>query len=419
MKATRPTLVLIPLLALLAPCAAANAGKLSARQIDRLVQAAIEAGPTERFALAEQLGPQDVLTDRQVERWKKKLLELTRKGRKADLKGTNYLYDEKNKVGKYLVSSKSGKNLVLGLHGGGAGAGDAGSAQSAFGGTLAKTGSITLFPEVLKKTEHGWGEEQTERFVLELIEAVKRTRKVDTNRIYLTGHSMGGYGTWTIGARNADLFAGLAAFAGAPTPILDPSDPQRRTVIDIEEGILPNLRNLPISIYQSLDDRNVPPFSNLFAAGALARLQQEHGAFQHRWELVEDRGHGFPKDGPGPGIEWAMSHTRNPRPTAILWQPVRPWKRMFYWLYWREPVLGGVVSARVHDNRVAIACDSQVEGMSILVDERLFDLKTKITVTLNGEVQFDDKVSPTLSTMVLTAAERNDPELLFTARIDL
>ena len=40
---------------------------------------------------------------------------------------------------------------------------------------------------------------------------------VDPKRIYLTGHSMGGYGTWTLGAIHADLFAGLAAFAGAPS----------------------------------------------------------------------------------------------------------------------------------------------------------------------------------------------------------
>ena len=46
---------------------------------------------------------------------------------------------------------------------------------------------------------------------------------VDTDRIYLTGLSMGGYGTWVVGAHHVDLFAGLAATAGAPTPVSGPS----------------------------------------------------------------------------------------------------------------------------------------------------------------------------------------------------
>ena len=46
-------------------------------------------------------------------------------------------------------------------------------------------------PEVLEKTEAAWGDEDTEKFVLELIEGMKRTLKIDTNHIYLGGHSMG------------------------------------------------------------------------------------------------------------------------------------------------------------------------------------------------------------------------------------
>ena len=415
---TRKILSLLICFTVLAPLG--RGGELSKRELDKLVESYFEVSHEERRVLEQKLGDQDVVAPKKVQEWRKKLLKLARQGPKSPLSGTNYLYDEKRKVGKYLVQGKKGKALVLGLHGGGAGAGDAGSAMSALGGTLGKLNAVSVYPEVLRKTEYGWGEEDTERFVLELIETIKRTRKIDTNQIYLTGHSMGGYGTWTIGARHADLFAGLAAFAGAATPVLAPDDPQRETVIGIEDGVLPNLHNLPIFFYQSLDDQNVPPWSNLFLSRELPRLEQEHGGYEHLFEQVEDRGHRMPAKGPGPGLAWAMSHQRNPRPKKIIWQPVRSWKRMFYWLWWEDPALHATLIAEVtKPNTVEITCDQEVDGLSILVDERLFDLKQEIEVHVNGEERFRGKVQDTLSTLLRTAAERNDVEMLFRARIDL
>ena len=42
--------------------------------------------------------------------------------------------------------------------------------------------------------------------------------RVDRGRIYLTGLSLGGGGTWRYGAKNADLFAAIAPLAGAQSP---------------------------------------------------------------------------------------------------------------------------------------------------------------------------------------------------------
>lgn len=181
-----------------------------------------------------------------------------------------------------------------------------------------------------EKTERGWTDPPaTERFVLDLIEAAKRALKLDPNRICLTGHSMGGYGTWTLGAIHADVFGGLAAFAGAPSCTRTAPD---QPFSGVEEGILPNLRNLRLFVYQSLDDRNVPPESNEYAVPQLDLLEKDDpSGWPHRYERVEGRGHGFPEKGPVPGLAWAAEHPRNPRPFKIVWQPVRSWKRQFYW----------------------------------------------------------------------------------------
>ncbi|RUA08633.1 MAG: alpha/beta hydrolase [Flavobacteriia bacterium] len=55
---------------------------------------------------------------------------------------------------------------------------------------------------------------------LEVLNDAKRIYKPDENRIYLTGHSMGGHGTWYLGATYPDKFASIAPCAGYPDLIL-------------------------------------------------------------------------------------------------------------------------------------------------------------------------------------------------------
>ncbi|HTF29248.1 MAG TPA: prolyl oligopeptidase family serine peptidase, partial [Flavitalea sp.] len=52
---------------------------------------------------------------------------------------------------------------------------------------------------------------------LEVLELAKTRFKPDPKRIYLTGHSMGGHGTWFLGATYPDKWAGIAPCAGYPT----------------------------------------------------------------------------------------------------------------------------------------------------------------------------------------------------------
>ncbi len=51
-----------------------------------------------------------------------------------------------------------------------------------------------------------------------LIDEIEEKYKVDKRRIYLTGLSMGGYGTWTLGAYTPDRFAALLPICGGGNP---------------------------------------------------------------------------------------------------------------------------------------------------------------------------------------------------------
>jgi hypothetical protein len=344
------------------------------------------------------------------------VLAVARKaGPRLELTGSNFFYEGKR--GKYIASIGAGKTLFLGLHGGGVGAGDAESAASAMAGGKWSW----IYPEVLEKTERGWTTSGTEEFVLELVEAAKRTGRVDPDRVYVTGHSMGGYGAWTLGAHHADVFAGVAAYAGAPAPILrSTEDP---TVVAIEEGVLPSYFVLPLHVYQSLDDLNVPPAANQFATKALGEWKKRFpGGFDFRYVEVNGRGHGPPEEGYQPSLRWVAEHARTPRPKRFLWQPVLLWKRQMFWASWERPEErallefaapgGNVVEVTVHEG------SPDVTGLSVLLGEPLVDLSKEVVVRVNGVERFRGVVPRTLSTLLLTVP-RNDPALLYDARVDL
>jgi predicted peptidase len=54
--------------------------------------------------------------------------------------------------------------------------------------------------------------------VADLIQYVALRYHVDRNRIYLVGHSMGGYGTWDTAAAHPDLFAAIVPISGGGDP---------------------------------------------------------------------------------------------------------------------------------------------------------------------------------------------------------
>jgi predicted peptidase len=59
--------------------------------------------------------------------------------------------------------------------------------------------------------DHGRWEEAV---LLALLDDLQARHRVDTNRVYLTGLSMGGFGTWALGAKHPERFAAIAPICG-------------------------------------------------------------------------------------------------------------------------------------------------------------------------------------------------------------
>jgi len=396
---------------------------LAAPDLDDLAAEYLAAKGARRHEILKEIAPADEIEAADVEKWKDKLVKWGRKqGPKLRKRGTNYLYDKKTKRGKYIVGGSGGGRggLVIALHGGGEGQGDAGGAASTFGGIASKFRCVMIAPEVLEKTERGWTTSGTEEFVLELIDAAKRTwRRIPHDRIYMVGHSMGGYGSWTVGARHADLFAGLGPYAGGPTPYTVDGKPYSE-VVGIEEGVLPNLRNVALHVYQSLDDPQVPPAPNIFANKRILELKKEFGGYDYRYVEVDKRGHGAPPGGHVKGFEWLYRFERNARPKYVRWQPVHAWKRMFYWLWWDRPQAGVTIEAKIEKpNEIRIDLGGfDRTGFRLFLDSELVDLDEEVVVREGTQEVFRGKVKRRLSTLLICAGEKYDAGMLFESRID-
>ena len=76
--------------------------------------------------------------------------------------------------------------------------------------------------------------------MLRVIKEVRRDYKIDPDRIYMTGHSMGAEGTWLIGLKYPHLFAAIAPMSG-------------RAPLDL----IKNAQFLPVYLAHGAKDRQV------------------------------------------------------------------------------------------------------------------------------------------------------------------
>ncbi|MDA1114355.1 MAG: hypothetical protein O3A95_08680 [Planctomycetota bacterium] len=353
-----------------------------------------------------------------IKKWRKDLAAADAKyGRKLEEKSGRHYYFDDPKTGLFILGgdTKNPKGLVICMHGGGVGSGDANGMVSSMSSPANELDWLAIFPEVLEKTERGWTDDGTEEWVVDLIDGALRTWKIDPNRVYLSGHSMGGYGSWTLGAHHADRVAALAPSAGAPTPAYGPDG----TIVEVDQGVVPNLRNVPMIVFQSTDDPRVPPDANQAAVKDVEKFKDLYGGYENftYWE-VEDRQHQFPVGSMKVLMEKMDVFERQPIQDKIVWQPTLDWKHQMGWLWWEAPVMTLItVAERLPDsNTIAIESKADLSTLYVLLDERVVDMEKEVIITVNGEETNRGLPQPTLGTMLLTGSTP-DQELLFLARM--
>jgi len=233
-----------------------------------------------------------------------------------------------------------------------------------------------------------------------LIRQLHLFRDLDANRIHLMGYSHGGYGAFYQGMRMADRFAHVHASSAAVTQY-------------DESGL--NLRNTHFTFM--IDESDVKYGRKdrclWFDAWIKERRGDRKDIFPVKMEMLKGFGHGRLPD--QLKIKDMYPHERIPLPKHVSWF-VWPNVKHMNWLYAPAP-RKSIVDARREGNRVTIAAE-KLDGLHVLLDERLVDLAKPVAVKVNG-TEREVAVRPSLRTLCETLAARGDPEYIFTVRIPL
>lgn len=371
-------------------------------------------------------------------------------GPKLKKAGSDYFYDEKTKKGLYMVArGKKGGGLLIAMHGGGEGSGDAGSAFGVWSAAT-KAGFTVVAPEVMKKVSSAWNEQPEEQMVLQMIDAAKRTFELDPDRICLAGHSMGGDASWMLGGRNADLLAACAPLAGSVMPYMRVGTKNRleTPLSDYEglmEGVIPNLMHVRYHIHHSDDDRNEAIHPDDIATGYLRRLQKLFGdryetRYQFRYDRVSGNGHALPRPRKGRGddpgilgvpdiIKWLGAQRRVSYPKEIVWETWWPWKRQMYWLFHHEPKSAWRFHAKVvGKNHLDVTATTKPApgrtepkeiDLRLLLSPEMVDFERPLKVTSGDAVLYEGKIERSVWALLVTAGRRMDRKMYFEGHLDV
>jgi pimeloyl-ACP methyl ester carboxylesterase len=241
---------------------------------------------------------------------------------------------------------------------------------------------------------------------LEVLKLVEEDFPIDTNRVYLTGHSMGGHGTWHIALAHPDLFAAAAPMAGWTCFQLyvpwflqksySLAEPRQIAVRDmsLREDFVPefveNALNLPIFITQGGSDDNVPPVHARMFASLLEQLGYDYEYNEipgkRHWYSLDDSSHTVCVDDPRV-MDFLKDKIRNPFPKHVIFKTNDIGQNnKSYWVeitQQEKPYFESRIQAEVKTRRIDVQTTNVREFVLSLSEDLLPYGKTSLNV--NGQ----------------------------------
>jgi len=209
-----------------------------------------------------------------------------------------------------------------------------------------------------------------EKDVLEMLEDVRKRFTIDTNRMYLTGLSMGGGGTLWLGLSKPDLWAAIA-------PVC-PAAPEGSA------ALAGNAFSMPIRICQGETDPVVKADSvrawvkRLTGSGATVEYEEYPGVLHDSWVQAYENGRVF---------DWFAKHQRNPFPNKVVFSTAALRHGKAFWLeiHAKEPGELAKVEAVFFDkNKLSISTKSVTHLQLQLHGHPNFNAKKPIELAIDG-----------------------------------
>ncbi|MEO8061921.1 MAG: prolyl oligopeptidase family serine peptidase [Pseudomonadota bacterium] len=231
--------------------------------------------------------------------------------------------------------------------------------------------------------------------IMRCLAEAKRAFSVDENRVYLSGESMGGWGTWNVATRHPDVFAAIAPIFGGvdyhaaqteeDLARLSPIDrflDERESSWAQAEGLL----NVPILVQHGDADGAVNVDWSRWGVKLLQRWGYDVRYREYPGRIHETLQH----SNSGMSIDWFLQHVRNPDPRHVRLRSAELRHAKAYWvevLQPGSPLEFMRVDAEVVDRNVIRLDTDNVLDVSLSPTKDLVDPAEPVKVVWNGVAQ--------------------------------
>lgn len=316
--------------------------------------------------------------------------------------------------------------LILGLHGGGSGTG---SGQQHMTTQFEMTALPAFFacPTSLDLgNEFYWRNPKNEKMLALLVQELSRQYPIDPDKVYLTGYSMGGIGTYYLGPRMCDHWAGIAPGGGAWKGVY-------------WAGML----NTPVYIWHGKRDMRGKNFTDFpHAENAAACLKELGAGYTFEFKAMDSDHMNVPRGEQKLMGEWLLKQKRNPYPKRIVcaspcakdfMAPVAP-AAPDRWLVIDEAgpgklemegldqggtprikhqlKMGTLDAAWSAPNTLEVKARN-VAKFRVFLTPNLLDLKKPLKIVVNGKDAFEGPVKSSLKFLMKYLDERRDGGMAF------
>jgi dienelactone hydrolase len=277
--------------------------------------------------------------------------------------------------------------------------------------SLKKEDRILVVPAAWKDA-YWWQSMQADNLPA-LLNLLKQNYNVDENHVSLTGVSDGGTGAYFFAFKQPTQWASFLPYIGHPGVLRNASSGGGYRLF------FENLINKPLYIVNGEVDRlypaeSVKPFIALLAETGVS----------HTFKIIKDGGHNtnwLPQE--APLIEaFKAENPRDPFPDHLEWVADRTDRyNRNHWLVVNKRSKRGspaIMAVTRQDNSFTVSADGAAEFTLLLSPDEV-NFNESITVIANGEVVFNDRVSPNASTLLEWAGKDLDRSMLILAELKI
>lgn len=297
-----------------------------------------------------------------------------------------------------------GYSLVFGLHGGGGCPKEKNDKQweNHKGLYTLPDGCIWFTPRSCEDVWNMWHLPYIDKMLDYIIQTFILCRQVNPNKVYITGYSAGGDGTYRLGPRMADRIAAACMCAGHPG-----------------ETDMTSCRNIGFSIWVGQNDG---AYDRNKLAGEygekLTQLKAEDGdpsSYDQLTVVPEGKAHWMDK-AEMEGIHWTLNHQRNPFPQRVNWVQCNDVpKETFYWLKVKpdEAKPKAKLTAINQGNNTFTIESNDYSAVCIRFSDSMIDFNSPVNIFFNGQQVFSNFIQRQMHVLSTSIQERFDPTVIY------